>query len=534
MSDTNTAFRFSDKMNFDFHAPRPGRVELDASLSQIEQAELIRALLESEPAYLFKHALVQDTAYGSLMKQARKRLHRVVGETIERVYSARLDEYAALLARHFAEAGDDVKTLEYATRAGDAAVRVYAPAEARVHYAHAFEALARLPDNDENRRRRIDTLVKQVDVSRSAEEPARNLARLDEAESLAKQLSESDPSVQRQLARIYHWKGFVHLIRNHPDEALRYFDESGALARALGDDELEAATLVHAAAVLNLQGRFGEAEPLLRDSINRMRKGGIPIEALYPFAQLGLSLAHQGFYKEGLAEAQRGLTMALHANYTGGLETCYSILIQIYRLGNDIPRMWDASRAVVETAQAVQDITFVCSGLFSVAWAQSYLGQHQAAFENLARAQSILEMLGGQIPSREFYAAVEAEIAMNAGQVEEAQALAEQAVNLARSVESLSAEGLAQRVWAQALGSLNSGSVQEAEAHFVESLRLFEAGDARLEAAHTRVVWGKFLSERGDMVTAREHFEKATVQFEASGLTRELEKTRALLNEVTV
>lgn len=522
-------FRFDHKMNYDFHRKARTLVDLEAALSDIEQAELIRGTPDQELSYLFKHALVQDTAYASLLKQERKSFHRLVAETLERVYAHRLDEFAALLTQHFAEVGDDTKTIEYALRAGDVAMRVYAPSEARVHYAHALDALARLPDDDMNRRRRMDTLAKQVTVTRFADEPMRNLARLDEAELIARKLLESDPSVQRQLAQIYHWKGFVNLIQNQPRKSLGYFEEARALARVIGDNELEAETLVHQAAVLNFQGRFGEAEPLLRNSINLMRGGGIPVEGLYSFAQLGLSLAHQGFYTEGLAEAQRGLTMALHANHTGGLETCYSILVQIYRLGDALPKMLEASRAVVETAQAVQDIVFVCSGIFSVAWAQSYLGQHQAAFESLAKARGISEMLKGQIPSRELYTAVEAELAMNAGQREEAQVLADRAVRLARSVESRYAEGLAQRVWGQSLTESEPDHWGQAETHLAESLRLFEQGSARLEAARTHVTWGKILTARGNKTAAREHLERAAAQFQVSGLDRELLETRELM-----
>jgi tetratricopeptide (TPR) repeat protein len=408
--------------------------------------------------------------------------------------------------------GDHAKVVEYASRAGDVAVRLYAPTEARLHYEQALDALAHLPENDENRRRRMDTLAKEAIVSRFSDSPPRNLARLEEAKSIATRLLASDPGVRRQLAEIYHWMGFIELIQNQYRKALGYFDDSSAQAQVLGDEQLEAMNLVHAAAVLNFQGRFGEAEPLLHNSINLISKAGIPTEALYMFAQLGLSLANQGFYAEGLARARQALTMAQQANHTGGLEVCHTILVQIYRLGDDIPRMLEASRAVVETAQATRDIVFVCSGSFFVAWAQSYLGNRQAAFESLARARGILQTLNGQIPSRELYAAVEAEIALNAGQVEEAQALAEQAVSLARSVESIFAEGLARRVQGQAIARNDPRNWDLAETHLSESLRLFEQGTARLEAARTHRGWGELLQDCGSREAAREHLEKAAAK----------------------
>ena len=54
-----------------------------------------------ELEYLFKHALLQDAAYRSLVKQDRRHLHQVVGETLERLYPDRRQALAPLLAQHF-------------------------------------------------------------------------------------------------------------------------------------------------------------------------------------------------------------------------------------------------------------------------------------------------------------------------------------------------------------------------------------------------------------------------------------------------
>jgi hypothetical protein len=112
---------------------------LTPSLTRLETAELVRRLNDPDIAYLFKHALVQDTAYGSLLRNERKRLHRAVATALEQEYAGRLDEYAARLAQHYEAAGDAAKTLEYAVRAGDVAARIYASAEAVVYYSQALE-----------------------------------------------------------------------------------------------------------------------------------------------------------------------------------------------------------------------------------------------------------------------------------------------------------------------------------------------------------------------------------------------------------
>lgn len=98
--------------------------------------------------YLFRHALIQDAAYGSLLKADRRTLHLVVGETLERLYAGHLHapELTPQLARHFDEAQEPGRALKYYTLAGDTAAEHYATLEASEHYAHAITlAVAQTP-----------------------------------------------------------------------------------------------------------------------------------------------------------------------------------------------------------------------------------------------------------------------------------------------------------------------------------------------------------------------------------------------------
>ncbi len=118
-------------------------MHLDAELAHLENAQLVRQLADEE-AFIFKHALTHETVYQTLLKKSRHDIHQRVAQSIEALYADRLDEYAARLEQHYAEAGDDAKTLEYAARAGDVSAGVYASAEAVAHYALAIEVAKRL------------------------------------------------------------------------------------------------------------------------------------------------------------------------------------------------------------------------------------------------------------------------------------------------------------------------------------------------------------------------------------------------------
>jgi len=104
-------------------------------LNTLESAGLVRiAQLEPDLEYLFRHALVREAAYTSLLSVDQKKLHLAAGEAIEQLFPDRLEEFAAMLSYHFGEAGDERKAMEYCNLAGKAALASYANQEAENHF----------------------------------------------------------------------------------------------------------------------------------------------------------------------------------------------------------------------------------------------------------------------------------------------------------------------------------------------------------------------------------------------------------------
>ena len=118
--------------------------ELDESLAGLEARELVlEKARDPELEYIFKHALVQEATYESILKQRRRDLHRRVAAAIETLFADRLEEFFSLLAYHYSKAEDWEKAQEYLFKAGDQAGSIAADAEALAHYQEAFEAYAR-------------------------------------------------------------------------------------------------------------------------------------------------------------------------------------------------------------------------------------------------------------------------------------------------------------------------------------------------------------------------------------------------------
>lgn len=112
---------------------------LDAHIQNLKEARLIEPLGEE---YAFRHVLIQEAAYDSILLKNRSQLHQRIGEILEEIYSDRIEEFAPLLANHFYNAGDE-RSLKYDIIAGEKSARLYANAEAVAHFSRALEVAKR-------------------------------------------------------------------------------------------------------------------------------------------------------------------------------------------------------------------------------------------------------------------------------------------------------------------------------------------------------------------------------------------------------
>jgi class 3 adenylate cyclase/predicted ATPase len=131
-------------------------VELHNALDQLIDAELVfRRDQSQEGSYIFKHALVQNAAYGSLLKSTRQRLHGRIAETLLDRFPEQVETKPELLAHHYNAAGLTEKAIDYWVKAGEIAITRFAITEALTHLHTGLELLITLPDTLERAKKEL-------------------------------------------------------------------------------------------------------------------------------------------------------------------------------------------------------------------------------------------------------------------------------------------------------------------------------------------------------------------------------------------
>ena len=120
---------------------------------------LFRQGVPPHATYLFKHALVQDAAYGTLLREPRRTLHARIAETIESQFPEIAESQPELLARHCTEAGLIEKAAGLWGKAGQRSLARSALAEAAEQFTRALDQIATLPATPALRREQIKLQV---------------------------------------------------------------------------------------------------------------------------------------------------------------------------------------------------------------------------------------------------------------------------------------------------------------------------------------------------------------------------------------
>src|SRR5262249_36107259 len=126
-------------------------------LGRLVEAEIVyQRGVPPQATYIFKHALIQDTAYESLLKSARQHYHQRIAQVLETQFPETVDQQPELLAHHYTEASLIEQAVSYWHKAGQRASERSAYLEAISHLRQGLALLQTLPETSERTQREVD------------------------------------------------------------------------------------------------------------------------------------------------------------------------------------------------------------------------------------------------------------------------------------------------------------------------------------------------------------------------------------------
>jgi class 3 adenylate cyclase/tetratricopeptide (TPR) repeat protein len=353
--------------------------QLEGLLQELKTLEIIYELgLLPEPAYIFKHAVIQDVAYHSLLIQRRKELHRAVGYAIEELYSDRLATHYEELAHHFVQGEAWEKAFDYLILAGDKAKNAYANQIGLDFYARALAVAPRVVPSIParriteiyQRRGQVYSLLARYPEAIAEAENMRSHAR-------AAGDRQSEGEALADLA-LYHW---LTVSWDHIPQVQRASEEALSVAQETGDERVVARSLISLGAVDEIYGKLLERDLKLEQALRIGKTRGSQGVIAYALQGLVRAANWRGEFRRAITLGQQGERAAAEI-YDGVMELMNQGSRCLAHVG--LGEYAEAMTAINDclTKARDRDNTFLLGVLTNaLGWLHQELGDFQRAVE---------------------------------------------------------------------------------------------------------------------------------------------------------
>jgi predicted ATPase len=356
--------------------------DLDRHLTALVSGELIRerSSNEGDKEYIFKHVLIQETAYNNLLIQQRRIYHKKIADHLAQLYWLRGEEFASTAAHHYEQGEVWGRALTYNQRAAEAARNSFDNATAVHFYTKALDITGRLTDIDNK---------SLIDLYRGRGNLLKRLGKIEEARldfERVLQLAEADQNQSIQM-RALGELGKLHEGYEDFSQAGHYFERALELARVVDDKPGLVDALNQLADFTFNMGDLSKTGPYLHEALqiaekldNKQRinscQDGLSAVMLYQ-GEINASIARF----EELAQTWRNL-----GSYQELMRT-YFYLASAYRLHGDYQRSDQICHESLEILDRFGDLNWVSQF-------RSMMAQNALAHGNFAEAEiHLVEMI---------------------------------------------------------------------------------------------------------------------------------------------
>jgi predicted ATPase/class 3 adenylate cyclase len=491
--------------------------DMVAHIEALKRLEVIHeAHFFPQLEYRFKHAVIQEVIYKSLLAPRRRALHGVVGRAIEELYHDQIEEQAGVLAHHFSRSDDEDSAIKYALLAGDRAARVHANAEASTYYDQALVVARALTTSPDRQRAEIDASTKRANVSSTPEALEQDRQNLERAQALARSLLD-----ESRLAQVLYWLGRVAYVRGAFPVATDYAEQSLGIADRLGEESLAAPPVNLMGRSCYLMGDYARAGDLLARSVDQMRELGNTTEEATAAGFAGVALAAIGEFPRALSYADHGLQLALELKNPFVKAAAYNYRAVAYchqGAGDKAIADCEEARRVAEGA----------GDRFRIYLVQFYEGAAYLMIGNPKRGRELLEdsiTLAKQLGTTTLLAwgqGLLARCLLALGDYQAVPALCEAAIQLAEDRRDRLASALAHRTLAEALVVVAPLEIEKAERAILDAIRIQKEVGAEPELARSYATYARLLQSWQRPGEAVRFLEGARDAFRRMGMTRNL------------
>ncbi len=360
---------------------------LQQGLRKLVETELIyQHGLPPQATYLFKHALIQDTAYQSLLKSKRQQLHQHIAQVLEAQFSVTKETQPELLAHHYTEAGLIAQAIPYWQQAGQKAVAHSANAEAISHLRKALDLLNALPDTPERAQQELNlqTVLGPALMAAkgyTAPEVGKAYAR---ARELCQQVGETPQLLQVLLGLETHYalQGEFQTARELGEQCLLLAQRLHDPARLLQSHFGLAMALYHL-------GEFARAREHCEGGIalyhrpKRRSQRALQDTGVACFSYAGLILWSLGYPEQALKRSQEALALARELAYPFSMAVALNWAAWLHQYRREGQLTQARAEAEIALSQEQGFPYWVTIGTLHRGWALAEQGQGEEGITQL-------------------------------------------------------------------------------------------------------------------------------------------------------
>jgi tetratricopeptide (TPR) repeat protein len=508
--------------------------ELEAALALLEAADLISARgSPPQVTYTFKHALVQEAAYSTLLISRRQTLHRRIAETLQSMFAQIAEVQPELLAHHFTEAGLTAQAINWWERAALRSAARYNNIEAVSQFNRALALLTQLADDSPIQRREFELRIALIEPlyathGYSGTEVEKNYARLLE---LGQDLGET-----QQLLRILWGRAGGVLVRCDFPRAYEYVGSFLELARQAGDATSTAQGVRISAMIAQASGELVVSRERFLEVIEAFeREGTAATLGDYLTIPRPTTLAQYSFTAQQLGhldEAEELCARSLRETRESGhhLTSCYAMSVCAMKamVEQDPATVFSITEELVEIVNRHHVFYWECFTEALLGWASARTGAVEEGLARLQRSWEIRDRMQTRIWGP-FFRISEAEILLQNQRSDEAIALLDRAAAEADATGQHYSEAEGFRVRACARLS-QSASLAEVEALFQRGLATARRQNARLFELRTATSLAQVWRDVGRVDDARTLLAPIYGWFTSGHNTVDLIQARAVLD----